>query len=374
MMIGLVGKPSSGKSSFFKALTMLDVKIASYPFTTIDANKGVGYVKVECACNQLTKRCNPRNSQCVDGIRFIPIKLLDVAGLVPGAHLGKGKGNKFLDDLRQADAFIHIVDMSGKTDENGLETENHDPLSDIEWLKEEIEMWVYGIIQKTAAKKFDTDAIVKQLSGFSSKDEIIRNCAEDSGNNLKKLASLIIERTKPMLIAANKMDLPEAQENFDIISAKIHEGIIPCSAEMEIATRLAENKGIIKLDPKSGKFAIIKEINKQQESALQSIKEFTEKYGSTGVQKCLDKTVFDLLNCIEVYPVENENNWADSKGNVLPDVYLVPKGTTAREFASIVHTDFGKNFIAAVDAKTKMKVKEDYELRKGDVIKILAGK
>ncbi|MBI2085092.1 MAG: redox-regulated ATPase YchF [Candidatus Aenigmarchaeota archaeon] len=373
-MIGLVGKPSSGKSSFFKALTMLDVKIASYPFTTIEPNRGVAYVKVECACNKLDKRCNPRNSQCINGVRLIPVKILDVAGLVPGAHLGRGKGNKFLDDLRQADALIHIVDMSGKTDENGLEIENHDPLSDIEWLKQEIEMWVHGIIEKVWGKKHEEDAIVKQLSGFSPRNEIIEDCINEAGNDIKKLSRLVVEKTKPMIIAANKMDLEEAKENFESISAKLKERIVPCSAEMEIMARLAETKGIIKIDQKTGNFSINKEVSKEQENALKKMQDFIAKYGSTGVQKCLDEAVFNLLNCIEVYPVENENSWADSKGNILPDVYLVPSGTTAKELASIVHTDLAKNFIAAIDARKKMKIKDDHILKKGDVIKIVAGK
>lgn len=371
MMIGLVGKPSSGKSSFFKALTMLDVKIASYPFTTIDPNKGVAFVKTKCPHTEIGKKCNPNNSNCVNDTRLIPVKILDVAGLVPGAHEGRGRGNKFLDDLRQADAFIHIVDMSGKTDENGLPTENHDPLADIKWLEEEIELWIKGIIEKTWAKA-DDSAIVKQLTGFTPKDEIIRQCIKDAGKDLKRLARLVRERTKPMLIAANKMDLPESAENFERIS-KLVPNVIPCSAEMEIILRLASQKALIIYD-ESGKLEISEKASEQQRKVLESAKELINRYGSTGVQQCLEETVFSLLNYIEVYPVENENAWTDSKGRVLPDVYLVPKGTTAKEFASIIHTDLAENFIAAIDARKKMKVKEDYILKKGDAIKVIAGK
>ena len=375
MLIGLVGKPSSGKSSFFKALTMVDVKIASYPFTTIEPNRGVAFVKTPCPCKEYGKICNPNNSQCENGIRFIPVKILDVAGLVPGAHTGKGKGNKFLDDLRQADALIYIVDMSGKTDENGLPTENYDPLRDIGWLEEEIEMWILGIIEKASGKKMDAELIIKQLSGFSGNDNAIRDSVKDAGENLRKLSMLVRERTKPMMIAANKMDLQNSHNNLDkALNSFQNKVIVPCSAEMEIVIKLAGEKGMIKFDHDNGKLSVTDSVTPQQKEALQKIQDFIEEYDSTGIQKCLDKTVFELLEYIDVYPVENENTWADSKGRVLPDVYLVPKGTTAKEFAGFVHTDFLEKFIAAIDAKRKMRIKEDYELKKGDIIKIVIGK
>ncbi len=371
MMIAFVGKPSCGKSSFFKALTNMDVKIASYPFTTIEPNKGIAFVKTKCPHAEIGKNCNPNNSGCVNNTRLIPVKILDVAGLVPGAHEGRGRGNKFLDDLRQADALIHIVDMSGTTDENGLPTDNHDPLTDIVWLREEIELWVKGIIEK-AWSKSDDSIIIKQLTGFTPKNETIAHCIKDAGKDLRTLARLICERTKPMLIAANKMDLPESEKNFNRITEISNDKIVPCSAELEIVLNLASSKGLAKYE--NGEIFISDNANDQQRNALEKAKNFIKSYGSTGVEKCVEYAVFSLLNFIEVYPVENENTWTDSRGRVLPDVYLVPAGTTAKEFASIVHTDLAKNFIAAIDARKKMKVKEDYILKKGDVIKIIAGK
>ena len=91
-------------------------------FTTIDPQRAIGYLQISCACGRfgVTDRCKPNYGSCEQGTRSVPIELLDVAGLVPGAHEGKGLGNKFLDDLRHADALIHVVDVSGTTDAEGV--------------------------------------------------------------------------------------------------------------------------------------------------------------------------------------------------------------------------------------------------------------
>src|SRR3989338_7459591 len=109
MLVGVVGKANVGKSTFFKAATLADVEIANYPFATIKPNHGVGFVKIDCIDKEFNIQCNPREGYCVSGYRFVPVNMIDVAGLVPGAHEGKGMGNQFLDDLNQADVLIHVV-------------------------------------------------------------------------------------------------------------------------------------------------------------------------------------------------------------------------------------------------------------------------
>ncbi|MBS3143663.1 50S ribosome-binding GTPase, partial [Candidatus Woesearchaeota archaeon] len=182
MLIGLIGKPSSGKSTFFKASTLAEVEIANYPFTTIKPNSGIGFVSVDCVDKEFNKQCNPREGFCINHRRFIPVQMMDVAGLVEGASEGKGKGNQFLDDLRQADGFIHVIDISGSTDKDGnpVEPLSHDPSNDVEFLDHELDMWYYQLLKKgwdKFARKVQGEnqdikkALAKQLSGLKVTEE-----------------------------------------------------------------------------------------------------------------------------------------------------------------------------------------------------------
>src|SRR3989344_2724206 len=148
MLIGIVGKANVGKSTFFKAITLADTEIANFPFATIKPHHGIGYVKIRCVDREFGKQCKPREGYCKNGFRFVPVELLDVAGLVPGAHLGKGMGNQFLDDLRQADVLIHVVDASGSTDSEGKQCEAgiHNPLEDVKFLEEELDLWFIALL------------------------------------------------------------------------------------------------------------------------------------------------------------------------------------------------------------------------------------
>lgn len=392
--LGLVGKPNVGKSTLFNAMTEKNVDIANYPFTTINPNVGISYVTKPCPCRELNLKCNPQNSKCIDGIRHIPVEVIDVAGLVPEAHKGKGMGNKFLDDLRQADVLVLVVDASGKTDLEGNPTENHDPVEDVRFLLKELDMWIYGILSKNWDKlarrgqqqKNIVKVIAEQLSGLNiSEDQIksainILNLDENplswSEEDLLRLAGTLRKLSKPMIIAANKADHPDAMENIKRLKREFKDYIvIPTSAEIELALRRAERAGLIKYNREKNDFEIVSySLSETQIRALEYIRDYLKRFGSTGVQEILNRAYFDLLDMIVVYPVEDENRYSDKKGNVLPDSYLVKRGTTARDLAYMIHTEIGDKFIYAIDARRKRRVGADYQLEDGDIIKIVSAK
>ena len=391
MLLGLVGKPSCGKSTFFKSATLADVLIASYPFATIKPNHGVGYVRVDALCNELGVKCNPRTGFCTGKTRFVPVDLMDVAGLVEGASEGKGLGNQFLDDLRNADAFIHIVDISGTTDSEGKEGSGN-PIEDVRMLENELNKWYVGIFKKVweklvkglqTTKQDIAKAIAKQFSGLKVNEddvkEVLRKLKLDvdkpinwSEEDLFNFAKGLRHLTKPMIIAANKCDKENSKENLEKLKQEFSELIIiPCSADSELSLRQASKAGLIEYIPGESHFKIYEDkINEKQKQALESIqKNVLNVFGSTGVQEILDKTVFDLLGYIAIYPAGSK--LSDSKGNILPDCFLLPKNSTALDFAYYLHTDIGDNFIKAIDVRTKMPVGKDHILKHRDGIEIM---
>ncbi len=378
MKIGLVGKPSSGKSTFFKAATLIDTKIGNFPFTTINPSIGFGYVRVSCPEKFFNVKCNPRQGFCIEGNRFVPVELVDVAGLVPGAHEGKGMGNKFLDDLRQADCLIHVVDASGTTDSEGKECSEHNPLEDVKFLKDELNRWFLSILEKNWKKISDAKDIAKQFSGLkvllSVISEIIKELNLDekvktwTGEERLNFVSRLREKVQPILIAANKVDKPEAERWIGELT-KI--GGVPCSAEAELALKEAEKNNLIKYIPGNKDFEIIGEVTDKQKLALEKIKELLKKFGSTGIQVIMNKAVFEVLQSIAVFPVVKK--LTDKEGRILPDAFLIPPNSTALDFAYKIHEDFGKKFITAIDVKTKQRVGKNYKLKNLDVIEIVSG-
>jgi ribosome-binding ATPase len=395
MLIGLIGKPSVGKSTFFKAATLAEVEIAPYPFTTIKPNHGVGYVKVDCIDKEFNTQCNPNHGFCINHKRFVPIDLMDVAGLVPGASEGKGLGNQFLDDLRQADVFIHLVDVSGTTDEVGKPVENYDVTKDVIFLEDELNKWFLGIfmkVWKSFARKVEMEndnfakAVANQFSGLKVNEEQVKKVLSklklpikaSAWNNeqLLKFASELRKESKPMIIAANKIDTPNGKENYEKLKKTFPDSIIiPCSADSELALREAAKNGIIDYIPGERNFEIKKNLNDRQKEALEKIKKnvLDEYETGTGVQEILNHAVFNLLKYLAIFPA-GAHKLADSKGKVLPYCFLLPPNSTALDFAFFLHTDFGKNFIRAIDARTKKVLGREYQLKNRDALEIITGK
>jgi ribosome-binding ATPase YchF (GTP1/OBG family) len=398
--VGIVGKPSCGKTSFTNAACMTDFKEGSYPFTTIEANVGVTHVRTPCACGDFDVEDNPQNSVCIERIRLIPIKLIDVAGLVPGAHKGRGMGNQFLDDLRQADVLIHIVDASGALDSEGQEVAagSHDPVDDVKFLEEEITEWVLAIIQKdwrrmtgrvrAEGAKLD-EILLEKLSGLKVSRKHILKAFRESGlkaegadkwteEELRIFSSTLWHVAKPLIIAANKIDRPKAEENYGRLKEMFPDLlVVPVSALAEKVLKDLEKKSVIKYIPGNDDFEILKgdDLKDAEVEQLERLREhILKKYGGTGVQNILNKAVFEYLNMITVYPVQDSTSLTDGDGNVLPDVYLVPEGTTAKEFAGHIHTDLMESFIHAIDARTKMRISDKHVLKDRDVICVVSAK
>ncbi len=399
MLLGLVGKPSCGKSTFFKALTLADVAIASYPFTTIKPNRGAGHVRIKCVDTDFGVQCNPREGYCLEHNRFVPVEVLDVAGLVPGAHEGKGLGNQFLDDLRQGDALIHVVDASGSTNEKGEISKpgTYDPANDVRFLEEEIDLWYFGLLKKHWEKfakvaflehKKLAEAVAKQFSGLGVTEPMAEKIVEEqkldaenplkwSDEDLRGFATALRRKTKPMLIAANKCDIPTAAENIKRLQQQFPDyKIMPCSADSELTLKMAAKAGLIKYTPGDSDFEVVNDsaLSEQQRKALEFIKtNVLDVYGSTGVQQAINAAVFDLLSYTAIFP-GGVNKLADQFGRIIPDCFLMPPKTTALDFAFKLHTDFGKNFIRAIDVKKKLPVGKDHVLQNRDVVEIVAGK
>lgn len=395
LQIAVTGKPNVGKSSFFNSATLSEAEVANYPFTTIDANAAIAYVTTDCPCAELGLTCNPKTGKCEEGIRYIPVELIDVAGLVPGAYEGKGLGNKFLDDLSQARALIHIIDASGSTNEEGepCEAGTHDPLDDVNFLKHEVTMWVYSIlernwprlIRKVMSEHLNFAKVIsEQLTGAGVmlddviKAERIMNDEYDKWEkeDMLRFIDKILETAKPIIIVANKVDTPQAEENIKRLKEEYGQ-VIPASAESELALVNAAKAGLIKYHSGDDHFEIIAEdkLSNKQKQALQYIDEnVLKKYGSTGIQKTINKAVYETLENIVVYPVEDEHKFSDQKGNILPDALLVPKGSNPRDLAYCIHTDIGDGFTHAIDARRNMRISSEQELKQSDIISIISNK
>ncbi|MHA1680940.1 MAG: redox-regulated ATPase YchF [Promethearchaeota archaeon] len=407
MLIGIVGKPSAGKSTFLNAATMANAKTGNYPFTTIEPNLGKGHVRRECVSMEFNVEPNPNNS-LVDvyggkRIRFCPVDLLDVAGLVPGAHEGKGMGNKFLSDLSRADVLLHIIDISGSLNEMGEDVDpgSHNPVKDITFLEDEIAYWMKQIIERTDWAKFLrtvhtnkvplVKALTERLAGIGITETHIKeslktadltnkNISDWSDDDLFTYARALQKTSKPIIIVANKIDKEEGRKNYESLKEKpeYRDKIFPCSALAEFYLRTYANKGVIEYSPGSPSFKIKAgaNISEKEKNSLNRMKtEILEQYGSTGVQDALDKAIFDVLKYIYVYPVYDANKLTDHDGRILPDVFLVKKGTKLIDFvASKIHTDIAKAFIHGIDVKTKKRLSESYELKSNDVVKIVSAK
>ena len=417
MRIGLVGKPNVGKSTTFAALTETVVDIANYPFTTIDANIGIAWIPLRssCACADLVNKikesgrsiesdeerkgsiCTPRSGTCVGHRRIVPVTLVDVAGLVPDAHRGRGRGNQFLADLANCDALIQVVDASGTTDIEGnpIGEGACDPEEEYDFLINELDAWICGILNdgwargvrrvQAEGEKGLTSFLHERFTGLGSSIQTINQAFEHfklvnqdtsppwdwSEETLSKLSIEIRKSLFPIHIAANKVDMSPKDLDYNF---KINGRIVPCMADMELALRRAESSGLINYISGEENFQIAnpEQLSDAQKGALEHMQEKLSANKNTGVSKILDIVLFEELDHIVVYPVQDENQWIDGEGRILPDALVVPDKIQAKNLAYKVHSDLGDGFIRGTDGRSRRTVGSDHELSDGDVLKIHA--
>jgi len=401
LTIGIIGKPSSGKTTFLNAACLTNAKVSELPFTTIKPNNGVSYVKTKCVCEDLNVIDNPKNSKCIEGHRFIPINLIDVAGLVPDAHKGKGLGNQFLNDLIKADVLLHIVDITGSLDKTGklISTGQNDPYEDIFFLENEIDLWFNNILERTDWTKFTkiiqtenkkvVEALFERLSGVKITKIQIRASLKNSNLDKKNpstwtnqelltFSKTLRKESKPIVIIANKIDKEIAEQNLVKLNEKTDSIIIPCSALAELYLRKYHENKAIRYIPGSENFEIISKtkLNSKEVEMLSNIRDkILKKNQGTGIQKALNHACFITAVQICVFPVSDINTYSDNQNNVLPDAFLVEKGTKLRDFVrDKIHSELAENFMFGIDAKTKKRLGESYELIDKDVIKIVTSK
>ncbi|MFD1598844.1 redox-regulated ATPase YchF [Halobellus rarus] len=387
LSLALAGKPNAGKSTFYKAATMADVDVGNYPFTTIDPNRGVTHARTRCPCLDREERCG----NCEGGVRYVPVELLDVAGLVPGAHEGRGLGNQFLDALTDSDAILAVLDAAGGTDAEGepVEIGTYDPVEEADFVEAELEQWLAGIIErnwesivrKSRSPDFDIDeALTEMLTGFGATEydvaaslravEYPDDPQQWSDGDRERLARDVRERTKPIVLVANKADVAPP-ENLDRL-AESDKPVVSSTADGELALRTAAEAGVVEYLPGDEDFDVVGDVSDAQREGLETIREVMADHGGTGVQRAIDTAVYDVLDMVTAYPVQNETRWTDGTGETLPDAFLLPRGSTPKDLAYAVHSDIGEGYLHAVDARSKRRIAEDYELEEGDVIKIVS--
>jgi small GTP-binding protein len=386
--IGLVGKPNVGKSTLFSAITSNAAEIGNYPFTTLKPNTGVGLITTTCPEVELGKKCNPREGTCEGGIRKVPIEVIDVPGLIEGASSGKGMGNEFLENIKDADALLLVFDASGRTTMEGVPSESTiDPVREIEMVRSELYRWLSSKLSKDwerFAKKEDSsgEKIVKGLLkktsslGIGEKDvsRILSSGVFPAKltlwgeSDFDDFARKVFEIVKPIVPVGNKVDA--ASEDTIIRLRSLFPEIMFTSGGQELAISKAIENGIV--EGRSIPFKISGKATEVQRKGLAMVEAVMGKEYYSSPQQILTKVVLSKLGLIFVYPVYDESHWTDKEGNVLPDCFLVPKGTTAIDLAFKVHTEIGNGFIKAIDCRKKRIIARDHELQDSDVISIVS--
>jgi len=355
VLIGCVGKPSAGKSTFFNSIAeRTSAKMGAYPFTTIEANSGVTFYMSPCPCSGSGLTCSPNEGVCENGTRKIPVKLLDIAGLIPNAHMGEGLGNKFLDDIRTADVLLHIIDISGTTDAKGNPTDCYDPSRDHLWLMSEIKAWIFNnlwehwpsIIRKCNSGVDYLNILHDKLSGYQCKIGMVQATLEKCGHfgsvdyslwtkdDVQRLCESFVDVRFPTVLVLNKCEKDSGAADRHI--AKLTKlfpttPVIMASAKSELFLRKLQDEKLIDYNRLTGELKLNKDLPAEFKDELDFIQGFVlKRCGTAGSQQAIQQAI-ELTDRVVVYPISNLTTIRNGKGTSFENTILVPKSMTIRD-------------------------------------------